>query len=87
MSIPRVNVFIDIQGDPGSGIPSLQDTIEIRWDLDELPDERDRVRDIIARAWIELYDDRGVSVHFEDECPDCLGVGCHNPSCPSELIE
>ena len=69
------------------GIFSLQDEIELQWDLDEYPNERDRIREILQRAWTELYDDGGISVHFGDECPDCLGVGYHKPSCPSAMSD
>ena len=86
MSIGHNRVIISIHGEPSVGIPSLQDEIELRWDLDEYPDERNRIRDIIRRAWAELYDD-GIDVHFGDECPDCLGVGYHKPSCPLEVLE
>ena len=83
MSFGNVEVIIDIQGDPGSGISGLTDRLELKWDLDEYPGERERIRGILQKAWAELYDDGGISVWFGDECPDCLGVGYHKPSCPS----
>lgn len=70
MSIPTVKVYITVHGDPSVDIPSLTDTIEIKWDLDEIKDDRNRIRDILQRAWSEMYDDRA-SVSFDDECPDC----------------
>ena len=84
MSIPRVEIYLHIPGDPSVGIMSLTDHITLQWELDEFQGERERVREILSKAWGELYDD-GVSVHFGDECPDCLGVGYHKPSCPSAL--
>ena len=85
MAFGRNDIFIRMAGDPSVGIPTITDTIELQWDLDEYPDERDRIRNILQRAWAELYDDGGVGVHFGDECPDCLGVGYHKPSCPSAI--
>ncbi len=82
MSLVNVQVFINIHGDPSIGIFSLQDRIEIRWDLDEVQGDRERVRDILGKAWSELYDGV-IDVHFGDECADCLGVGYHKASCPS----
>ena len=71
MSIPKIGIKITIHGSPSEGIPTLTDKLELVWDLDEIPDERERVRSIFSGAWSELYDDRA-SVIFSDECPDCL---------------
>ncbi len=72
MALNRVGVFINMHGDPSVGIFSITDRIELWWDLDN-PDmsERQRVREILERAWSELYDDKATA-RFDDECPDCL---------------
>lgn len=85
MALGRVKVFINIHGDPSAGIFGFRDEIELRWDLDEIPDDRERVRKILREAWSELYDDGGIDVHFGDECPDCLGIGYHKSFCPSAV--
>ena len=82
MSLARVKVFITIPGDPSVGIFSHADNIELEWELDE-DGERERVRDTLAGAWSELYDDKA-DVRFGDECPDCLGIKAHKPLCPSD---
>ena len=86
MSLTRVDIYIAIHGEPSAGIMPLQDHIELKWDLDEMDGERERVRNVLQEAWAQLYDD-SVDVHFGDECPDCLGVGYHKPSCPSALYD
>lgn len=85
MALVNHTLRITMAGDPTVGIPSLNDTIELKWDLDEYADERERVRSIIAGAWKDLYDEGSVDVVFDDECPDCLGVGYHKPSCPNAI--
>lgn len=77
MSLGRNDIFITVAGDPSVGIPSITDRIELQWDLDEYPDERNRIRGILQRAWSELYDDKA-GVRFGDECPNCgrLKVNC-----------
>jgi len=85
MSITRINVLIHMRRDLSIDIPSATDEIKLRWDLDEYPDERERVREIIGQAWSELYNDKAV-VQFGDECPDCLGVGYHKSFCPSTTL-
>lgn len=78
---------IHIAGDPSAGIPSSTDMISLNWDLDESSDERERVRSIIGKAWKKLYDDSSIVVVFDDECPDCLGVGYHKTLCPQAIYE
>jgi hypothetical protein len=77
-----IKVTMYVHGDPSVGIFSIQDKIELQWDLSE-EGERERIREIFRKTWSELYDDGGVDVWFGDECPDCLGIGCHKSSCPS----
>lgn len=54
MSIPRIEVFITMSGDPSVGIQPITDTIRLIWDLDEEQGERERVRTILSKAWGEL---------------------------------
>jgi len=87
MAFGNVEVIIDIHGDPSAGIFEFTDRLELKWDLDEYPDERERIRVILQEAWAELYDDGGIDVRFGDECPDCQGVGYHKPSCPLDQVD
>lgn len=81
MSLSNVGVVITMPQDPSTGLFAITDRIQLLWDLDDLPDERERVRTILQEAWSELYDDKA-QVVFTDECPDCgkLKVICICPS-------
>lgn len=86
MTFRNVEVIIDIHGDPSVGINGFTDRLELKWDLDEYPNERERIRAILQKAWAELYDEGDIDVRFGDECPDCYGIGYHKPSCPFSLV-
>lgn len=80
-----VVINIDTLGDMETGIHPIHEIFSL-----ELPafyddeEERARVRDIMHRAFSELYDESAI-VRFSDECPDCGYINGHFNSCPSRI--
>lgn len=67
-----MKAYIVSPGDSSVGIPTLRYCAEIP-DFDETDDEPD-MRNISRRALAEAYLimlNEPVTVHFDDECPDC----------------
>ncbi len=78
-----VVIIVDTSGEMDTGIFPIHESFSLEWPAfydDE--EERARVRDIMHRAFSELYDESAI-VRFGDECPDCGYINGHFNSCPS----
>jgi hypothetical protein len=82
-----MKIFINAPGDMSVGIWPDHVEIIINRDLPKEDTEREETRKLLSEFWNDFLDNGGITVRFEDECPDCGkkmpykrlvdGVGCY----------
>ena len=80
-----IKIFVHIPGDMSVGIRPVVYCAECDKASLYTYDSRETTREVFRQAYASLEEDNPrVWIQFEDECPDCLRVGCMGECVASE---